>query len=139
MPKLRQPNFEGLKQLDVLRSPMDRIELPKTIRDAMHLVSRLGERYLWVDCFSVKQDASAEEMSRTLKAMAKIYASAELTIIAAGGTNADYGLPGVGGPAESRSLSLFSTFSPQNLESVWVSVGVQMGISWLDISLWYLL
>lgn len=114
MPKLRQSNSEELKQPGVLRNPVDGINLPKTVRDAMHLVSRLGERYLWVDCLSVKQDASAEEMNRTLKAMARIYASAELTIVAAGGPSADYGLPGVGGPAETRSLSLLSLLSPRN-------------------------
>lgn len=114
MPKLRLSNFEELKKPGVLRNPVDGIELSKTVRDAMYLVSRLGERYLWVDCLSVKQDASAEEMSRTLKAMARIYASAEVTIVAAGGTNADYGLPGVAGPAESRSLSLLSFFSPRD-------------------------
>lgn len=113
MPKLRQSNLEELKQPGVLNGPVDGIDLPRTIRDAMHLVSRLGERYLWVDCLSVKQDASAEEMGRTLKAMARIYASAELTIVAAGGMNADSGLPGVGGPAESRSLELLSS-SPRN-------------------------
>lgn len=115
MPKLRLSNFEELKKPGLLRNPIDGVGLPKTVRDALYLIGRLGERYLWVDCLSVKQDAGAKEMSRTLKAMARIYASAELTIVAAGGTNADYGLPGVSGPAESLSLSLLSLLlNPRN-------------------------
>jgi hypothetical protein len=48
------------------------------------------------------QDASAEDMEATLQAMARIYASAEFTIVAAGGSDADHGLRGIGGPSQSR-------------------------------------
>ncbi|KAF1911790.1 hypothetical protein BDU57DRAFT_533196 [Ampelomyces quisqualis] len=97
MPTLRQSNFEELQQSGVLRDRIDEMDFQKTIHN---LVGRcLGKRYLWVDCLSVKQDASAEEVGRMLKAKARIYASVELTIVAAGGINADAGLPGVGGAA----------------------------------------
>jgi hypothetical protein len=66
------------------------------------LLRTLDERYLWVDSLCVVQDASAEDMEGTLRAMAGIYASAEFTIVAAGGSDADHGLRGIGGPSQSR-------------------------------------
>jgi hypothetical protein len=70
--------------------------LPHTIRDAISWTSALGERYLWVDCLCVVQDADASAMDRVLKAMGHIYATAELTIVAANGNHANFGLPGFG-------------------------------------------
>ena len=77
--------------------------MPATIRDAIHLVEALGERYLWVDCLCVVQDADPDELSTMLRAMAYIYASAELTIVAAGGFDAHCGLKGVSDPAQNRA------------------------------------
>ena len=73
-------------------SPLGR-QLPRTIRDAMVVTSRLGYRYLWVDRLCIVQD-DAEERDRLLAAMAAIYANASLTIIASHG-NDSHGLPGV--------------------------------------------
>ncbi|KAJ4988973.1 heterokaryon incompatibility protein [Stagonosporopsis vannaccii] len=81
--------------------------VPATIRDAMHLVRSLGERYLWVDCLCIIQDATSEDMNRVLQAMAHIYASAEFTIAAAAGDNANHGLRGIGGPSQRRRLQDF--------------------------------
>src|SRR5690242_4827710 len=89
--------------------------LPATIRDAMHLVRGVGERYLWVDCLCVIQDAGSEEMNRVLQAMAHIYASAEFTIAAAAGDNANHGLRGIGGPSQQRRVQDFG--DPDQLDA----------------------
>jgi hypothetical protein len=103
MPKLKQTNYHLLKQPGHLFQPqIDGIRVPQVILDAMHLLRAFNERYLWVDSLCVVQDASAEDMERTLRAMAGIYASAEFTIVAAGGSDADHGLRGIGGPSQSR-------------------------------------
>jgi hypothetical protein len=46
--KAFKSNVEDLKRPGALAK--DDIGIPDTIRDAMHLVKSLGERYLWVDC-----------------------------------------------------------------------------------------
>ena len=116
--RLLQSNFNDLKKPGSLRG----LAVPNTIRDAIHLVLVLGERYLWIDCLCVVQDAGPAEMTRVLGAMAHIYASADFTLVAAGGIDASHGLPGVGGPARSRSAS-----DPNDghfpFDSVWASRG----------------
>lgn len=68
--------------------------LPKTVEDAMTVVPRLGYRYLWVDRYCIDQ-SNASEVQQQISAMDLIYQSAELTIIAAAGDGAEFGLPGV--------------------------------------------
>ncbi len=79
------------------------LAIPNTIRDALRLVSLLGERYLWVDTFCIVQDD--EDMKQFhIDSMASIYANAYLTIIAADGKDANHGLRGIGGGAKSRNI-----------------------------------
>jgi hypothetical protein len=131
MPKLRQSNYDLLKQPGKLFGQrIDGIRVPQVIQDAMYLVRNLHERYLWVDSLCVMQDASAEDMKKILQAMARIYASAEFTIVAAGGSDADHGLRGIGGPSQSRTPDGVM-YHPFDLEyrtgfpvgSVWASRG----------------
>lgn len=68
--------------------------ISQVIRDAMHLVSQMGERYLWVDSLCIVQDDPSSKHSQ-IAAMDKIYTSAILTVVAAAGDNADAGLPGL--------------------------------------------
>ncbi|PVH95825.1 HET-domain-containing protein [Periconia macrospinosa] len=79
--------------------------LPETIRNAMSLVKQLGEQYLWVDCLCVMQDSSADDMSTMLQAMARIYTSAEFTIVAACGDDANHGLQGFSTAAAHKAPS----------------------------------
>jgi hypothetical protein len=68
--------------------------LPSTIKDAMFLVERLGERYLWVDALCISQDD--EDVKQTLMSqMHLIYLNALMTIVAAAGSDANAGLPGL--------------------------------------------
>jgi Heterokaryon incompatibility protein (HET) len=69
-------------------------KLPQVIKDAMHLVRSLRERYLWVDSLCITQDNS-EEMHQQIAQMASVYAGATLTIVALAGTDANTGLPGL--------------------------------------------
>lgn len=62
----------------------------------MHLMEVLREQDLWVDRLCLVQDASATDMGQNLKAMAYTHASADFTIAAAGGDDANYGLRGIG-------------------------------------------
>jgi len=100
--KTTTTNIEVLLQSGALYETCNNIVLPDTVRDAIHLVRALGERYLWVDCLCVVQDASSEEMNATLRAMARIYTSAEFTVVAADGKDAGHGLRGIGGPSTNR-------------------------------------
>ena len=68
--------------------------LPKTVEDAMIVVKELGFRYLWVDRYCLDKSNMAEFQAQ-LNQMADIYRHARATIIAAAGSDADYGLPGV--------------------------------------------
>ncbi|KAK8079383.1 HET-domain-containing protein [Apiospora hydei] len=74
--------------------------LPRTIRDFLRLVQLLGGRYAWVDALCIVHDAP--DMDDQLNAMAAIYAGAYLTVISKG-TDANFGLPGIGSGARPRS------------------------------------
>ncbi|KAF1992900.1 HET-domain-containing protein, partial [Amniculicola lignicola CBS 123094] len=71
-----------------------RQKLPRTIRDAMFVVEAVGERYLWVDSLCILDDDEVE-FKEMIHKMDTIYKSASFTIIAAGGEDADFGLPGL--------------------------------------------
>lgn len=73
---------------------MDDTRLPRTITDAMLLVSRFDERYLWVDSLCIMQD-DADNKHDQISLMDVIYQNAILTIVAVSGKNAGAGLPGV--------------------------------------------
>lgn len=70
--------------------------LSNTVRDAIKLTEMLGERFLWIDQLCIVQDDITTKQI-AIKNMDKIYAHAELTIVAAAGNNATVGLPGVNG------------------------------------------
>ena len=62
------------------------------IIDAMDVTQQLGFQYLWVDQYCIDQtDQSVKQLQ--LSNMDLIYSHAEVTIVAACGTDAKYGLP----------------------------------------------
>ncbi|KAI1745251.1 heterokaryon incompatibility protein-domain-containing protein [Xylaria scruposa] len=69
-------------------------EIPRTIRDSIDVVERLGERYLWVDALCIFQD-DVTHKTQMIGIMDRIYRQAVLTIIAAGGNSSDSGLGGL--------------------------------------------
>jgi hypothetical protein len=66
-------------------------DIPEVIRDAMDLVRRLGLRYLWVDSLCIVQN-SKRSWSLNARMMNVIYGNAHLTICAADGNDAWFGL-----------------------------------------------
>jgi hypothetical protein len=75
-------------------------KIPRTIEDAITVTQKLGFRYLWVDRYCINQQPDDEqgdkEKAYQVGKMDLIYMNAELTIIAAAGSDSNYGLPGVG-------------------------------------------
>jgi hypothetical protein len=70
-----------------------RMHVPKTIADAIEVTQLLGEAYLRVDSLCIKQD-SEDDKADQINRMGAVYTRAAVTIVAAGGTHADHGLPG---------------------------------------------
>ena len=85
-------NVKDLEQVGSLQTYVS--ELPATISDAIDLVNRLGERYLWVDKLCIVQDDLSNKQAQIWN-MDRIYGHAILSITAGSGENADAGLPGV--------------------------------------------
>jgi hypothetical protein len=69
-------------------------ELSRTVQDAILAVKGLSERYLWTDAICIIQDDLADK-AELVKEMDIVYARAVLTIVAAEGTHANSGLPGL--------------------------------------------
>ncbi len=67
--------------------------LPATVEDALVLTAALRGKYLWVDALCIIQDDHADKLEM-LPWMHLIYSAAQLTIIAAAGTDCGAGLPG---------------------------------------------
>ncbi|KAH7131809.1 heterokaryon incompatibility protein-domain-containing protein, partial [Dendryphion nanum] len=97
--------FSNVENIDALRekgSLRDRApSIPRTVLDAIKLVSKLGYRYLWVDSLCIVQDLASEKHDQVAM-MHKIYAAAYATIVQQTGSDANAGLPGV--RAGSRSF-----------------------------------
>lgn len=66
-------------------------QVPRTIRDAASLVRKIGERYLWVDSLCIDQ-SDTDDKGTLVAEMNSIYGTAEITIVAADGDDADAGL-----------------------------------------------
>lgn len=89
--KLQKIDSEELaipESLELLRGGV-----PRTIWEAILLVSALGERYLWVDSFCIVQD-DREDVTENVESMTSIYGWAIFTLCAASGGHSDAGLPG---------------------------------------------
>ncbi|KAI0538010.1 hypothetical protein GGR58DRAFT_526776 [Xylaria digitata] len=106
-------NEQDLRQKHALTSPSYVIRLPDTVRDAIELVYRLNIPYLWANRLCVVRDEFDKKLPQ-LEQIGAIYANAYLTLVAADGHDANYGLrgscPGVTRPRVLGSPLL--TFSP---------------------------
>ncbi|KAI9688356.1 MAG: hypothetical protein M1822_001305 [Bathelium mastoideum] len=97
---LSRQNEELLMHHGALRN--EQAAIPQTILDAILVVRRLKERYLWVDSLCLLQDDS-KELDQCTAFMDLFYEMAIFTIVAGGGSDAHAGLPGV--PPTPRKLS----------------------------------
>jgi hypothetical protein len=75
-------------------TPADREDWPATVMDAVEVTRKLDFTYLWVDRSCINQ-SDEEEKSYLISRMTTIYEAAEFTIVAAAGSGASHGLPGV--------------------------------------------
>jgi hypothetical protein len=80
---------QGLSDHDK-RTSIPLRHLPRTIKDAMELVRRLEERYLWVDVLCIDQ-TNPKELEEVISQMGVIYLNAHATIIAATGKGSEAG------------------------------------------------
>ncbi|KAH8888540.1 HET-domain-containing protein [Thozetella sp. PMI_491] len=71
-------------------------QLPRTVRDAIHLTEKLGFDYVWIDALCIVQDDPDEEKQKSLERMDAIYNCSTITIAAASGHHANAGIPGIG-------------------------------------------
>jgi hypothetical protein len=98
-------NFSQLQQAGALNSQPWASRLPLTVRDAIYFTKQMGKRYLWVDRLCIIQD-DTEHKAVQLGWMSSIYANSYFTIVAADGSDANYGLRGVGKNSSPRSYCL---------------------------------
>ncbi|KAM0188824.1 hypothetical protein ACHAPA_000404 [Fusarium lateritium] len=102
--KLVKSNIEQLQRKGALNSDYIIAQLPRTILDAIELTKALGETWLWVDSLCVVQDDD-ERLTYQLSTMHRIYATSFLTIVAADGKDAEYGLRGLAGISSRRDVN----------------------------------
>lgn len=74
-------------------------KVSKTIQDAMAVTEMLGFQYIWIDGLCILQDDTPDKGNH-LSFMGQIYMNAQLTIVAANGSNAGAGLTGVDEPRQ---------------------------------------
>ena len=75
-------------------NPIEVKALPRTIQDAITVVRRLGETYLWTDIVYIDQD-DPKDVDAQVQQMYRSYEAALCTLVALDGSNAHSGLPGV--------------------------------------------
>ncbi|RDW63615.1 hypothetical protein BP6252_11160 [Coleophoma cylindrospora] len=90
--------------------------LPKTIKDAIVVCQKLNERYLWIDSLCIIQDDALDQKYQITK-MDMVYRRALLTIVAASGTAANAGLPGIH-PSLPRNKIPTETIQSLNLVAI---------------------
>ena len=88
-------NVGTLEQPGSLIRPEFYEGIPWTVRDAIEVVRKVGLRYLWVDSLCIVQDDDTGEKADVISKMELVYGGAFLTIMAATGSDANVGLPGV--------------------------------------------
>lgn len=103
-------------------------KLPRTIKDAIHVVRLLGERYLWVDALCIVQN-DENTRKHLIDNMAAVYANALLTVVAAEGKDADSGLNGIQGVSEPRNNPCIFDW-PDGTQLNWPSTGGLRETEW---------
>lgn len=85
---------------------MDGAKFPQTVIDAMTFCRNIGMQYLWIDTLCIVQN-DKEDKDFMIQSMDDVYGHAAVTLIAASGDNADYGLSGVS-HRDGRPISPFT-------------------------------
>ncbi|KAI1332928.1 HET-domain-containing protein [Xylariaceae sp. FL0255] len=107
-------NLDTFQLPGALSESNAQIQIPRTIRHTMRLLTLLGQRYLW------------DLKHSQLTSMCDIYEQAYFTIIAANGWDANHGLRGIRGATERRHLIEDGRITLEQLDvarTVWWSRG----------------
>jgi hypothetical protein len=102
MLKTTQETLSSLLKVGALRATSN-LRVPRVIRHAISLASKLGERHLWIDSLCIMQD-DRESLDQHIRHMASIFEAASFTIVAADGLDADHGILGIKGVSDPRTL-----------------------------------
>ncbi|KAK5655184.1 hypothetical protein OQA88_6083 [Cercophora sp. LCS_1] len=70
------------------------VEVEPVVKDAMTVARELGYNYLWVDRYCIEKLDNAVRQGQ-LDNMDAVYGSADVTIVAAAGTDSSFSLPGI--------------------------------------------
>ncbi|KAH9207058.1 heterokaryon incompatibility protein-domain-containing protein [Leptodontidium sp. 2 PMI_412] len=100
---------------------------PLVVEDSISVTVALGFQYLWVDRYCVDQNDNRKHIQ--LGQMDKIYSCAQLTIVAAAGEDANYGLPGVSLRSH-QSKAILEIYSVKVVQIFPHSVAVLKNSSW---------
>jgi hypothetical protein len=87
-------NIAALRQAGSLSGEPLGASLSFSIEDAIRVCWEFEEQYLWVDSLCIIQD-DPEDKAKQIGIMEEIYSASVLTLVAAGGEDAESGLPGV--------------------------------------------
>jgi len=81
MPKSMKTAVQVVDGVETIELPA---QLPRTIRDAIHVTSAIGYKYLWVDSLCIVQDDEKDRHNQ-INMMDEIYSNAALTLAAGSG------------------------------------------------------
>jgi hypothetical protein len=101
-------------------------DLPATLRDAIDIVHRLGQRYLWIDALCIIQD-SPDDWSAEAARMRYVYANAVMTLSAGGSPDSSAGILTPRTGRKRCSLRWDPLLSP--FEDIAVEYGLQPGVT----------
>ena len=96
--QLTSKNIDFLLQEGSLNN--ETVYIPKTIRDAIEVVRKVGQKYLWVDSLCIIQEENHPDNEANISRMGRIYGEALFTVVAADSLHADSGLKGVSSPRD---------------------------------------
>jgi hypothetical protein len=96
-------------------------ELPRTLRDAVHVSRRMGFEFLWIDQVCIQQK-NLEDWSRESAAMAAVYGNAAFTICADNGASTDTGILRERDVLRSHHFGPFEGQCLQTIEDPWESM-----------------
>ncbi|RFN46088.1 hypothetical protein FIE12Z_9689 [Fusarium flagelliforme] len=106
--------LERLQVPEALDTPALSEYVSPIIRNAIHLTTVIGERYLWADALCITH-GNDESTTKQLSLMGAIYANAILTVVAADG-DSKTGLSGIKGISAPRELKqILVPFGDQQL------------------------
>jgi hypothetical protein len=84
----------GIASVELEQKTLLPYRCSQVIEDAIVVVLRLGHRFLWVDQYCLDQQ-DGDIKHTQLNEMDRVYAGAYATIVAAAGSDANHGLPGI--------------------------------------------